>query len=974
MRKRIIALILIMGMMTAGCMASFIPEVDSVELIETAENVEAVETVEGAGIAGPGEDVIVIYDLSADTDVSDKSSDVTYTYTGFLQDAGATFRTVDHEGNKSVHVTGRTGGNWRGLDVKFDALQLQAGVEYTMLVQGRVDGNIPHGMEMVLCAIDSYRYLDNPAPNEDGSFELLGVVLADAAFLSGNRGFRIMTNNEGEMRNFFVDQILITAAGGEEAPEEPVVTLVLDVEDIIISFTAEDMAAAESRGITVSPNDEVDSAIVYDIVNFDGDGAALHVWRKTDSASYAATPNGVRIAFDEPLPLGGRYYISAWFYVPEEGNALPGKGGLIGPSILINGNSASNAHKSPTSADAAGIIVFDEWTQVSFETAPFLEPIEFIDLRFYTNDFATHAETWYIDNIEINLIGAEAVIVPEWDFTLDSLAEAYKDYFLVGNIMEPHQIADADTTAMFVMQYNAVTAENAMKPSNMSPSKGEYTFDQADLIVDWAEENNLAVIGHALVWHSQNAAWLVYDEDGSILTRAEARANMEDYIKNVAGHYAGRVAEWDVVNEAFTNSVDFSGEWRDGLRGAREDVAGNPTSPWFEAYANGAAFGESGADYIYDAFKFARMYDPHAVLYYNDFNDTEFGKSTAIAAMVMDINNQWLSDPDYDGRLLIEGIGMQGHYNTTNFDIHSMEEALLRYIATGAVISITELDITVGRDDPYPGGTMLSLEDEIIQGQMYAQIFALAKEYADSIERITIWGKADPQSWRSGRLPLMFDSVFAPKGAFFGALNPDEYFAQNPLPVPLEPAVGTAHYGSPDGLLHEDWQKTRILSVSIPAQGDNPSVGMAQVMWDENYLYVRMLVTDRSLNNTNPNAWEQDSAEIFVSETAERSPSYFASPGGGQYRVSYENRFTARSDSMMEGVITDAFADDNGFAVYLAIPFREITPENGHVITFDIQINDATDGARTGQSTWSDPDANGYNSSVNWGELTFIGR
>jgi len=371
----------------------------------------------------------------------------------------------------------------------------------------------------------------------------------------------------------------------------------------------------------------------------------------------------------------------------------------------------------------------------------------------------------------MNMIGASAASSDrEWDLTLPSMKEAFADYFGVGNIMEPRDIFRESTAEMFLHHYNFVTAENAMKPSNMSSAPGTYGFQQPDLLVDWAIDNDIKVIGHALVWHSQSARWLTGTATEPV-TRAEARENMEQYINAVAGHYAGRIHSWDVVNEALLTSISNAleqppeGWWKTQLRTAS---GGNDASPWYAAYANGMdeEAGEHPGDYIYDAFVFARIADPGAILYYNDFNETQQGKREAIAQMTEELNAKWETDPrnTEPERLLIEGIGMQAHYWTADLVPAAVGWSIERFAQTGAIISISELDIPIGRwgamnKDP-------AEEDLLKQAELYFELFVVFMRHADIIERVTFWGKADPQSWRKDGHPLLFNADFEAKPAF----------------------------------------------------------------------------------------------------------------------------------------------------------------------------------------------------------------
>jgi len=354
------------------------------------------------------------------------------------------------------------------------------------------------------------------------------------------------------------------------------------------------------------------------------------------------------------------------------------------------------------------------------------------------------------------------------DLSLPSLHKAFANHFLFGNILSPQDWKNPETLEMFRHHFNALTPENAMKPVYITSAPGEYDFEAVDKMVDWANENNIKMIGHTFVWHGQSAPWLNRNEDGSPKTRAEAKANMETFIKTYAGRYSGRIHSWDVINEAFRDGGDFTGNWRDHLR--RDSENKFAVSHWFLAYANGADTdkGESGADYVFDAYYFARKYDPHATLYYNDYNEEFPTKREAIAQMTEEINEMWRSHPEYDGRLLIEGIGMQAHCNQ-NTNLEHVRESLERFAKTDAKISVTELDITFGSDkEP---ANPLTPEQSKRQAEMYTELFKMYLEFADHIERVTMWARHDGHSWRRWGSPVLFDGNCQPKEAFYAVMT-----------------------------------------------------------------------------------------------------------------------------------------------------------------------------------------------------------
>ncbi|MCL2634379.1 MAG: endo-1,4-beta-xylanase [Oscillospiraceae bacterium] len=362
-------------------------------------------------------------------------------------------------------------------------------------------------------------------------------------------------------------------------------------------------------------------------------------------------------------------------------------------------------------------------------------------------------------------------IKPEWDLTLPALKDVFAEHFAIGNIMEPGQLSQSDTTRMFLHHYNFVTAENCMKPSNISRATGSFNFGDTDRLIHWAETNNFKIHGHTLVWHSQSAAWLTTQEDRKTpLTREEARNNMELYINEVAGRYAGQIHSWDVVNEAFlTNVSSTPDDWRTALRAHAEDAEG---SPWYKAYDNGAdhANGEGGWDYIYDAYVFARAADPNAILYYNDFNETYQGKRNAIAMMVEELNEIWKTDPrnTEPGRLLIEGIGMQAHYWTSDLKLDDVEDTIIRFIETGVILSVSEIDIPLGSWRGYNEPTESNYR---AQAYFYGNVFEIFLEYSEHIERVTFWGKQDNQSWRKNGYPMLFDEDLQAKPSYWAVVG-----------------------------------------------------------------------------------------------------------------------------------------------------------------------------------------------------------
>jgi endo-1,4-beta-xylanase len=210
------------------------------------------------------------------------------------------------------------------------------------------------------------------------------------------------------------------------------------------------------------------------------------------------------------------------------------------------------------------------------------------------------------------------------------------------------------------------------------------------------------------------------------------------------------------------NDSSASSDWRASLRN-NENPNQSENSRWNQII---------GAEYIEIAFKAARDADPDAKLYYNDYNlnMSNYNKAHAVYNMVKDINQRY---PDYGGRKLIDGIGMQSHHHL-NTDPATVEASIQLFASLGVEIAISELDIQA----VFYGGPYTSLTEEAAKAQanMYAALFKIFKNHAASISRVTFWGIDDPHSWMSSSYPNLFDSAYKAKPAFYAAENPAKSF------------------------------------------------------------------------------------------------------------------------------------------------------------------------------------------------------
>jgi endo-1,4-beta-xylanase len=336
------------------------------------------------------------------------------------------------------------------------------------------------------------------------------------------------------------------------------------------------------------------------------------------------------------------------------------------------------------------------------------------------------------------------------------LKDAFKDYYYIGTALNLDQIMGRDIKSIEIIKkhFNSITPENVLKWEVVHPKPGQYNFEPADSFVSFGVKNNMFIIGHCLLWHSQTPKWVFEDENGKQLSRDALLQRLKDHIFSVVGRYKGKINGWDVVNEA----VDDDGSLR--------------KSKWFEII---------GEDYIEKAFEYAHEADPAAELYYNDYNEWYKGRRETIVKIVNDLKGKGIK---------IDGIGMQGHWGLDYPPMDEMDASMKAYANTGLKLMITELDMDVlpnpfnytGADiskrfelsdetNPYPNGLTDSMK--VVQTKRFEEYFNLFNKYKDSMSRVTFWGVHDGQSWKNnfpirGRTayPLLFDKNLNPKPAY----------------------------------------------------------------------------------------------------------------------------------------------------------------------------------------------------------------
>jgi len=275
-------------------------------------------------------------------------------------------------------------------------------------------------------------------------------------------------------------------------------------------------------------------------------------------------------------------------------------------------------------------------------------------------------------------------------------------------------------------EFDYVTAEYEMKWDPIHPAPAAWNYSGADAIVDFAERNGMRVKAHALIWHEALPAWV------KELSPPELRLAVEDHIRTVAGRYRGRVAAWDVVNEAIAENGS----------GLRDTVFRQ----------------KLGDGYIADAFRMARAADPQALLFYNDYNAEGRGrKSDAVYDLVSGLVHQGVP---------INGVGLQMHVSASNPPAAADVAANMRRLADlGLLVNISEMDVRIRE---LPGTLDARLQ---VQRTVYRDLVRVCRAER-RCHAVTFWGFTDAHSWIDSFFgpddPLLFDEAYRPKPAYEG--------------------------------------------------------------------------------------------------------------------------------------------------------------------------------------------------------------
>ena len=256
---------------------------------------------------------------------------------------------------------------------------------------------------------------------------------------------------------------------------------------------------------------------------------------------------------------------------------------------------------------------------------------------------------------------------------------------------------------------------NALKWATLRHTKGQFDFQAADELVQFAQQHGKTLHGHTLLWADYNPKWIE-----TMTSKNEAEKVLVEHIETVVDHYRGKIPTWDVVNEVIAHDPREDGKWGKSL--------------WFD---------HLGASHVDIAFRAAARADPTAKLIINDYDLGDWGTRFDLRrSHMLDIVRHL-----QDRNIPIHGVGFQAHlYAERKVGRKQLIKFVRDLMALGLTIQVSELDVIDWRLSADPG----------VRDYAVAQV---ADEFLDALfeggtpEAIITWGLSDEYTWISDTFP-----------------------------------------------------------------------------------------------------------------------------------------------------------------------------------------------------------------------------
>ncbi|GAA4062804.1 endo-1,4-beta-xylanase [Agromyces indicus] len=712
-----------------------------------------------------------------------------------------------HGGTKSLAVTGRTA-DWQGVSATAAAVGLQAGATYDFsawvkLPAGETGASGIHFTAEQTPAgggSNTYTWIGGAVEaTADGWVEIGGSYAFPAGLASANLYIEAAPIGDRHP-SFLVDDLRITTEDGGAVPP-PVGEIVIDsdFEDGLDGWTLRGGSGTTTATV------ELSTAHAHG-----GAQSAVVTGRQTQGDGIGHDVTGL-------LDPAVTYELTAWVRF--------GEGQPVDDVWLSRANTTGGTTAFATLAQFDGV-TNSGWTEVTatFQGSAADASLLYFETR-WDNGATGNVSDLHVDDVVLR--------VPEPPVIEDLTGIGETVDFPVGVAIDSRETSGA-ASELLLRHFDQVTAENFMKPEAWYDADGDFVSAnaEADALMDFAQEHDLGVYGHVLVWHGQTPARFFQDDAGAPLAADEAgravlRDRLRTHIFDVAEYLAGKygpfgsetnpLRAFDVVNEVVSDGSEFA----DGLR----------RSEWYRIL--GEEFIDLSFAYADEAFNevhAADGADRPIALFINDYNTEQGGKQERYRALVERLLERGAP---------VDGVGHQFHVSLA-MPVSALEQAIVAFEDLPVTQAVTELDVTTG--------TPVTQAKLVDQGYYYRDAFRVFREHADSLYSVTVWGLTDGRSWRAGSgAPLLFDDQYRAKPAYFGAVDGELPARQRTAnvfagDVPLDDAATAS----------PEWERLPLHAVEDVAE--------FQLRWTADHLTVYASVEDATSDSG-------DGVELQVGDT-----------------------------------------------------------------------------------------------------------
>ncbi|WP_418026859.1 endo-1,4-beta-xylanase [Paenibacillus sp. JJ1722] len=619
-------------------------------------------------------------------------------------------------GTHSLKATARTAA-WNGAELDVKSL-LQPDVEYEISGYVKLDGHsaVPSMVKLTVeqqptGGTTTWKTVAQTETADTSWIKLQGKY----TFTGGMDALKLYVESSNPAQAYYVDEVEITQVS--KTPTEPANGIVSGFEDGTAQGWVSRMGAETVQ-----------------VSNADARTGSYSLLTTGRQKTYA----GPKLDVTATMQKGSRYTVSAWVKL-----ALGEQPAKVRLSIQRDhqGDSAYETVVGDTATTTGG------WMHLS-GTYTLAHDADTVSMYLET---AEGTSSFYMDDFELSLVPPLAI-----EKDIPSLHGLYGGQFSIGTAIEAFQTEGA-YGELVQKHFNSVVAGNAMKPISLQPSEGQFHWEEAEQIVQFARQHGLEIRFHTLVWHNQTGDWMFKDKNGQPMTpTAENKKllldRLETHIRAVAARYKNVITDWDVVNEV------IDPDQPDGMR----------RSKWYQI---------TGTDYIEKAFRVTRgAAGPNARLFINDYNTHEPKKRDFLYNLVRDLLAKGVP---------IDGVGHQSHIRLEFPAISEIEQSIEKFASLGLDNQITELDMGLYSNDTDRYETIP--ESMLIrQAHRYRALFDMFSRQQNHISNVTIWGTDDGNTWLStfpiARLdkPLLFDERLKAKYAYWALADPSKV---PPLPA-----------------------------------------------------------------------------------------------------------------------------------------------------------------------------------------------